>query len=164
VGEWWESVAISAARIGRRAADTLEAASLRDATARRRLGTATRNQLSRHTERLERRVGQIATNARRQLDFAGDSVQRRTARVGPRAMGALDRHQHRADTWRRLLAAYDIGRQLERGYTITLRPDGGLVRSIAEVESGTRLITKFADGRASSTVDGTESESKTEGQ
>src|SRR5580704_7936106 len=93
VGEWWESVAISAARIGRRAADTLEAASLRDATARRRLGTATRNQLSRHTERLERRVGQIATNARRQLDLAGDSVELRTARVGPRALAVLDRHQ-----------------------------------------------------------------------
>jgi exodeoxyribonuclease VII large subunit len=164
VGEFWESAAGSGARIGRRAADTLQAASLRDATARRRLGTATRNQLSRHTERLERRVAQIATNARRQLDFAGDSVQRRTARVGPRAASVLDRHQDRADTWRRLLAAYDIERQLERGYTITLRPDGNLVRSVADLDSGSPLITRFADGRASSIVDGTEPRSTTEGQ
>ncbi|HEY5025559.1 MAG TPA: exodeoxyribonuclease VII large subunit [Acidimicrobiales bacterium] len=163
VRTWWESVASSGARIGRRAADALEAASLRDATARRRLGTATRNQLSRHTERLERRVTQIATNARRQLDLAGSSVERRTTRIGPRALSVLDRHQDKADAWRRLLAAYDIDRQLERGYTITLRPDGGVVRSIGELELGSTLITRFADGRARSTVDQTESRSENEG-
>ena len=69
VGEWWDSVARSGARVGRCAADALEAAARRDATARRRLGTATRNQLSRHSERLERRAAQISTNARRQLEF-----------------------------------------------------------------------------------------------
>ncbi len=164
VQEFWESVARSGARLRRRAADTVEAASLRDAAARRRLGMATRHQLSRHTQRLEHRVAQIATNARRQLDVAGDSVQRRTARVGPRAVSVLDHHQDRADSWRRLLAAYDIERQLERGYTITLRPDGNLVRSVTDLESGSTLITRFADGRASSIVDGTESRSTTEGQ
>lgn len=164
VGEWWESVTRSGARVGRCAVDALHAAALRDTTARRRLGTATRNQLSRHSERLERRVAHITTNARRQLEFAGDAVERRTARVGPRALGVLDRQRDRTDTWRRLLAAYDIDRQLERGYTITLRPDGQVVRSASELDPGSTLITRFADGRASSTVDGTEIRSTTEGQ
>ena len=79
-------------------------------------------------------------------------------------MSILDRHQDKALTWRRLLAAYDIDRQLERGYTITLRRDGAVVRSAAEIGSGSTLITRFADGRASSTVDETESRSATEGQ
>jgi exodeoxyribonuclease VII large subunit len=164
VGEWWESVAHAGGRIGRRAAHVIEAAARRDATARRHLVTAARNQLSRHSERLETRVTQISTHARRQLDVAGDSVHRRTARVCPRALSILDRHQDKALTWRRLLAAYDIDRQLERGYTITLRPDGAVVRSVAEIDSGSTLITRFADGRVSSTVDGAESGSPAGGK
>jgi exonuclease VII large subunit len=79
-------------------------------------------------------------------------------------LGVLDRQQARADSWRRLLAAYDIERQLERGYTITLGPDGAVVRSVSELAAGSKLVTRFADGRASSTVDDTESRSTTEGQ
>ena len=164
VGEWWESVARSGARVALGAVDALEGATQRDAAARRRLGTATRNQLSRYSERLETRKTRIASNARRQLDFAGEAVERRVARVGPRALGVLDRQQDRADSWRRLLAAYDIERQLERGYTITLGPDGAVVRSVSELAAGSKLVTRFADGRASSTVDDTESRSTTEGQ
>jgi exodeoxyribonuclease VII large subunit len=164
VGEWWESVTRSGARVVRCAVDALEAAARRDATARRRLGTATRNQLSRHSERLTRRVGQIMTNSRRQLELAGSAAESRALRVGPRALDFLDRQQDRTDSWRRLLAAYDIERQLERGYTITLGPDGGVVRSVSELEAGSTLTTRFADGRASSTVDATESRSTTEGQ
>ena len=66
--------------------------------------------------------------------------------------------------WRRLLAAYDIERQLERGYTITLGADGRVVRSVAELQPGSRLTTRFADGRALSTVDTTDERSTTEGQ
>jgi exodeoxyribonuclease VII large subunit len=164
VREWWESVARSSARIGRCAVDALEAAASRDGTARRRLGTATRNQLSRHSERLEHRVVQIATNARRQLAMAGESVERRASSVGPRALDFLDRQQDKTGSWRRLLAAYDIERQLERGYTITLGPDGRIVRSVSELDAGSELTTRFADGRATSTVSGTETRSTTEGQ
>ena len=164
VGEWWASVARSAARVGRCAVDALEAASVRDATARRRLGTATRNQLSRHSERLDRRVAHIATNARRQIDSAGGSVESRAMRLGPRARAVLDRHQDRTETWRRLLAAYDIDHQLERGYTITLRPDGRVVRSASELEPGSSLITRFSDGRANSTVDETDLRPTNEGK
>jgi exodeoxyribonuclease VII large subunit len=164
VRDWWESVARSAAHIGRRAVETVHREAVRDASARQRLGTATRNQLSRHSERLEHRVAQISTHARRQLDFADHAVERRAARVGPRARHVLDREQDRASNYRRLLAAYDIDRQLERGYTITLRTDGRVLRSIAELDRGATLITRFADGRAHSTVEATEHLSTTEGR
>ena len=164
VGEWWESVASSGARIGRSAVETLHGASVRDTAARHRLSTATRNQLSRHSERLEHRVAQISIHARRQLDFAGEAVGRSAARVGPRALDVLDRQQDRASTWRRLLAAYDIERQLERGYTITLGSDGQVVRSISELDPGSGLVTRFADGRAHSTVESIEHRSTSEDQ
>ena len=164
VRAWWESVATSGVRIGRCAVETLQAAAARDAAARLRLGMATRNQLSRHSERLGRRVAQISTQARRQLESAGDDLERRAARVGPRALAVLDRQQDRTAAWRRLMAAYDIERQLERGYTITLRSDGAVVRSVAELDAGSELITRFADGRAHSTVEATERRSTNEGQ
>jgi len=55
-------------------------------------------------------------------------------------------------SWRRLLAAYDVDRQLERGYTITFDADGRLVRSAGGLVPGTALVTRFADGRAWSEV------------
>jgi len=164
VRQWWESVVRAGVRVGRCAAEALQEAALRDATARRRLSSATRNQLSRHAERLEHRVAQIGGQARRQLDFAGASVERRASLVGARVLSAVDRQQDRSTTWRRLLAAYDIERQLERGYTITLGPDGAVVRSVAELHAGSTLVTRFADGRASSTVNATELRPTTEGQ
>ncbi len=164
VGEWWDGIVRSGAQVGRRAVAALEAAARRDATARHRLSTATRHQLSRHSERLERRVAHVSVNARRQLDAAADAVERRSQRLGPWALAVLDGLHDKLGTWRRLLAAYDIERQLERGYTITLRPDGTVVRSAHDIETGSTLVTRFADGRVRSTVEATESHPTTEGQ
>jgi exonuclease VII large subunit len=55
-------------------------------------------------------------------------------------------------SWRRLLSAYDVERQLERGYTITLDGEGGLVRSAEGLLPGAVLVTRFATGRARSEV------------
>ena len=51
---------------------------------------------------------------------AHTALVRRAARLGPLALGHVDRVADRMATWRRLLAAYDVDRQLERGYTLTL--------------------------------------------
>jgi exodeoxyribonuclease VII large subunit len=164
VRQWWEVVVRSGIRVGQCALDALHDADTRHTAARRRLSNATHNQLSRHAERLERRVTQVAGQARRQLDFAATSVERRAGLIGPRALGAVDRQQDRTASWRRLLVAYDIERQLERGYTITLGPDGTVLRSVADLRAGSKIFTRFADGRASSTVETTEHRSTTEGQ
>ena len=105
-------------------------------------------------------------NARRQLDVAGDSVERRAAARRPSARSAvLDRQQDEPDTWRRLLAAYDIERQLERGYTITLGPDGAVVRSACRARRPGPRWSRGSptDGRARPST-APESGSTTEGQ
>ncbi|MGH9017899.1 MAG: hypothetical protein ACRDY1_09155, partial [Acidimicrobiales bacterium] len=61
-------------------------------------------------------------------------------------------HAERLETWRRLLSAYDVERQLERGYTLTVGEDGAVVRSAAGLGPGTVLRTRFADGTAVSDV------------
>ena len=52
------------------------------------------------------------------------------------SLGHLGRQDERLDSWRRLLAAYDVDRQLERGYSLTLTLDGQLVRSAGELVEG----------------------------
>ena len=55
-------------------------------------------------------------------------------------------------SWRRLLAAYDVERQLERGYSLTLTADGGLLRSAAGLAEQQEIVTRFADGTVRSRV------------
>jgi exodeoxyribonuclease VII large subunit len=55
--------------------------------------------------------------------------------------------------WRQRLAALDAQLEslspqavLRRGYSITTRPDGTLIRSAGEVHRGDRLLTRLHDG------------------
>jgi exodeoxyribonuclease VII large subunit len=132
--------------------EILETAAERDRAARARLGQATRHQLHRHAERLDGRSRRVASQARRQLDGAALSVEQRSARIGPCARRAVENHAERLESWRRLLAAYDVDRQLERGYSLTLGADGRIVRSVAALATGSVLVTRFADGTATSDV------------
>jgi exodeoxyribonuclease VII large subunit len=150
--DWWETVAGTAGLVSRRATEVLEAAVERDRAARLRLGQATRHQLHRHAERLDASSRRIASQARRQLDVAALAVNHRAARIGPCAHRALGHHGERLESWRRLLAAYDVDRQLERGYTLTLDEGGRIVRSVATLGPGSVLVTRFADGSAVSDV------------
>jgi exonuclease VII large subunit len=68
-------------------------------------------------------------------------------------LGKVDQLEERVLGWRRLVAAYDVERQLERGYTLTLDGNGHVVRHARDVESGERLVTRFADGIVGSVVD-----------
>jgi exodeoxyribonuclease VII large subunit len=170
-GEWWESVAATARLLSRRANEVVDAAGRRDGAARVRLGQATRHQLRRHGEGLYGRSRRVVSQAGRQLEVAALSVERRASYIGPCTHRALEHHVERLGTWRRLLAAYDVDRQLERGYTLTLGGDGRIVRSVAALRSGSVLVTRFADGTATSDVqridvtgaDGTDGASSADG-
>jgi exodeoxyribonuclease VII large subunit len=145
-------VAGVASVVARRAADLVDDAIERDRTARARLSQATRHQLHRHAERLESRSRRITAQARQQLEAAATSVEVRAARIGPCAHRAVANQAERLVSWRRLLAAYDVDRQLERGYTLTLGEDGRIVRSVGALTIGSVLVTRFADGTAGSEV------------
>ena len=59
-------------------------------------------------------------------------------------------------SWRRLLAAYDVDRQLERGYSLTVTLDGRLVRSADGLAEQQEIVTRFADGTVRSRVEAIE--------
>jgi exodeoxyribonuclease VII large subunit len=50
------------------------------------------------------------------------------------------------------IAAVDPEVQLARGWSITRRSDGSVVRSVADVSDGELISTAVADGTVSSTV------------
>jgi len=152
VGAWWTAVADRARAVAGRSRLVPVAAGHRDALARGRLVAGVRRQLARHGERLGERSGRIAAQAPRVVDVAAASVRRRAGRVGPLALGRLDREADKASSWRRLLAAYDVGRQLERGYTLTFDDEGRVLRSVVGLGEGSVLTTRFADGAARSVV------------
>ncbi len=76
--------------------------------------------------------------------------------MGPLSLGHLGRQGERVQSWRRLLAAYDVDRQLERGYSLTLTAEGRLVRSAAGLAKEQEIVTRFADGTVRSRVQAVE--------
>lgn len=60
------------------------------------------------------------------------------------------------DGFERVLAAFDPSHVLQRGYSITQRKDGSIVRSVSDVAVGERMLTRLADGNVESNVTATD--------
>lgn len=152
VAAWWEQAAAGGAAVVRRAEQVVAEAEQRDGVARGRLAGAARHQLRAHTERLAARSRLLARQAPVTVELASAAVTGRAARLAPAGRNHLERATAELDGWRRLLAAYDVDRQLARGYTLTLDGDGRPVRSAAAVSPDDRLVTRFVDGTVHSRV------------
>jgi exodeoxyribonuclease VII large subunit len=153
VTAYCDSVAGAARNLAGRAPQVVAGAELAHAHARRRLVGAARGQLRHHGERVAGLGARLAVHARRHVEDARRSLEDRGSRLGPLCAGALERHEERLGSLRRLIGAYDLQRQLERGYTLTLDDEGRIVRSVASLHPGLPLLTRFADGTARSVVE-----------
>ncbi len=157
VGQWWQAnVGEQAAALSRRVPALLAEAERRDAQARGRMTRAARSQLRVHRERLSRRAVAAARLAPLTLEARQRVLRTHAARLGPLSSGHLAKEDERVRSWRRLLTAYDVERQLERGYSLTLTSDGQLLRSVTMVDVGAEIVTRFADGTARSRVEASE--------
>ncbi len=155
VQTWWEtSICAPAALVARHSTETLARSRREHDAARARLCAMARHLLDRQREHITRCAATIGRSAPRLVDDAWSSVVRRGARVAPLAQARVEHSEDRLVAWRRLLAAYDVERQLERGYTLTLDEHGRVVRHAYEVGPGRRLMTRFADGYVGSVADG----------
>jgi len=152
---WWAAhVAEPADLLARRIPAFLGDAEARDARARARLTAAARHSVRTHRERLGRKAASVARSAPTRLEAREVGVRAHAARLGAMTLGHLGRQDERLHSWRRLLAAYDVERQLERGYSLTLTTAGALVRSAGEVAERQQIVTRFADGTVRSRVEG----------
>jgi len=151
---WWAAhVAAPAELLARRVPGFLGEAGARDGRARGRLTAAARNQVRVHGDRLARKAATVARSAPGCLEAREVSVRTQAARLGPLGLGHLGRQDERLHSWRRLLVAYDVDRQLERGYSLTLTTDGALLRSAGDVAEQQQIVTRFADGTVRSRVE-----------
>jgi exodeoxyribonuclease VII large subunit len=159
---WWVAhVGEPSAMLARRVPLLLAEAEVRDAQARGRLTRAARSQLRVHAERLSVRGRTVARRAAGGVESRQASLRTQAARLGPLTLGHLARQEERVTSWRRLLAAYDVDRQLERGYSLTLDEEGRLIRSAAGVTVDQTMVTRFADGTVRSRVETTQKNEET---
>ncbi len=153
---WWaDHVAQPAETLARRVPAFLGDAQARDAQARRHLTAAARQHLRRHSDRLGAKASSLGRTAPARVEAGEAAVRSHAARLGPLAHGHLGRQDERLTSWRRLLAAYDVDRQLERGYSLTLTAEGRLVRGAGELAEQQEIVTRFADGTVRSRVEET---------
>jgi exodeoxyribonuclease VII large subunit len=155
--QWWsERVIAPAALLARRVPTYIGEAQSRDTQARGRLTAAARQQLRVHRERLARKGSSLGRAAPERVVSGAAHLSTLAARLGPLSLGHLSRQDERVQSWRRLLAAYDVERQLERGYSLTLTTEGRLVRGAAGLAEEQEIVTRFADGTVRSRVQGKE--------
>jgi exodeoxyribonuclease VII large subunit len=122
---------------------------------------AVRGQLDTHAFRLAARGGAAGRAAVRAVRTGEDRLVQRRARLEPLPARLLVTEELRVAQWRRLLGAFDYQRQLDRGYSVTRDASGAVLRSVAGLDRGTRLVTQLADGSVASEV--TESSSEADG-
>lgn len=153
VGSWWErEVVTSVARLGDAVESALERVGRELVDRRGRIATTARLILERHLERVGQSVATLLRSATRVLTRAEEQVTSRSRQAGPLVLGHLARAEADISSRRRLLSAYDVDRQLARGYTLTLDGDGRVVSSVSDLGLGSLLTTRFHDGEALSAV------------
>ncbi|MGH9117499.1 MAG: exodeoxyribonuclease VII large subunit [Acidimicrobiales bacterium] len=95
----------------------------------------------------------IQTRARHHLRTGELVVDAAARRLSTRPLRLVDAAERDLDRWAARLDGLDPTRLLARGWTVTRRGDGRLVRSAAELAGGDTIVTTFADGDVTSRVD-----------
>ncbi|MCU1357954.1 MAG: Exodeoxyribonuclease 7 large subunit [Acidimicrobiales bacterium] len=121
-----------------------------------RLGRAAGVVLTRRSTQLDSAASRTARSATRQLATAAATLDRHAGTVARRAPAHLARAERALDGVEARLHAHDPQRALARGWSITTTSDGRLVRSPADVSSGTAITTRTAAGTIASTVTSTD--------
>ncbi len=124
---------------------------------RRGLEQAATVSLHRHTNRLHRlalRLGPLRPD--RILFERGRSLSVAEIRLHAAAREHLAGATAQVDRAHATLRSLDPRRVLHRGYSITRRADGRVVRSVSEALPGARLLTSVSDGSIASEVTGSD--------
>ena len=119
------------------------------------LAAHAQRQLDQDDQRV-RSLGASTTRAARTAVIAADLRLTDAVRRLPRAAAHTRNHGGlRLDVIEAQVGAFDPQRALRRGWTITRTATGTLVRTMADLEPGTELVTSLVDGDARSTVTAT---------
>jgi exodeoxyribonuclease VII large subunit len=119
-----------------------------------RLTTSTAAMLRRAHDALSAHGAALAErHPRHAVRLADQKLVALEARLRCEAQADLKRRVLRVDLMQRTLEAVSPTQVLRRGYSITtLKKDGRILRSVADVVGGERLVTRVADGQIESTA------------
>lgn len=117
-----------------------------------RIARRTHAAVERADERLGMRVDALVRTAPAGLERADQRLVDTQQRVLARSGAVLERAAGRLDVLDARVAAVDPAVQLARGWSITRRADGTLVRSVDDVDPDDTITTALADGTVTSTV------------
>jgi len=98
----------------------------------------------------------LARSARHAGELAQTHLVQASARVAMAQRHALRDADRRLDAAHARTRALDPARALARGWSITRRSDGSLLRSLSDAEPGDKLITVIVDGTLTSTITSTD--------
>ena len=152
-------------RTGKAATDTVRGARAASRRADRRLDEAAQRLV--HTGRTATaRAGRRMAAVAHRLSQAGPAAERRASRRLDRASARLSvagrheiRHaQRHLDAVATRVRALDPALILGRGWSLTRRDDGTLLRSVRDVSPGDSIVTHLSDGTLDSTIRGGEAE------
>lgn len=123
-------------------------------TARSRLQSAVRSALDATAATLAGlKAAHRGHHPSRVLERRLDGLASLGARLERAAATPLDRHEAKLVRLRGMLRALGPESAFQRGFSLTIGPDGRAVRSAAALKPGDVLVTRFAEGSATSTVD-----------
>jgi exodeoxyribonuclease VII large subunit len=117
-----------------------------------RIASETNHALSRAQARLDRHRVATVNAGRRPVRQAQQRVDQQRALIPARVARALTRADRRLDDTDARVRAHDPVRLVARGFTVTRRADGTIVRQAAALALGDELVTVFADGTAHTRV------------
>ncbi len=117
-----------------------------------RVSRAATRTLARHEDRLGSTATRTGRSAARSLARADAVLGAHLETAASRAERGLGRAERGLDGRHARARAHDPAHALARGWTITTTADGRPVPRVADLAPGAALVTRFADGRATSTV------------
>jgi exodeoxyribonuclease VII large subunit len=130
----------------------LDGAGQRLADRAHRIARRTHAAVGRADEGLAQRVGILRRSAARQLGGAERRLAAGSAQLRARAQQAIAAEHRHVEALAGRTRTLDPAAMLERGWTITRRADGAVVRSSVGIAAGDVIDTEFADGHLLSTV------------
>ncbi|MET0662966.1 MAG: exodeoxyribonuclease VII large subunit [Ilumatobacteraceae bacterium] len=138
--------------IVRRAEGSLTASTNDISTTAHRIARHTHAAVERADERLAMRIDRLARIGPAATQRAEVRLAAAATRLGERSRATVERASGRLDVIAARVATLDPAVQVARGWSITRRTDGTIVRSVDELAPGDELTTIVIDGSIASTV------------
>lgn len=120
-----------------------------------RIAVHTRTALTRAEERLGHRSQRLTTSARGTVVARSSVLAAHTDTLRRRAPIVVTEHFRRLDELETRARLLDPRELMKRGWSVTRRSDGRVVRSLADVVADDTLLVQIADGTITSTVSST---------